>query len=50
MDTGWPQTTVAEIIDRICRDDTGAKFTPANSRAKYDQTLTWFVLGEIVRR
>src|SRR5665213_2031012 len=42
--TRWPQ-----IISRICASGLEPNWTPGQ-RAKYDTAISWFILGEIVRR
>ncbi|HET6251527.1 MAG TPA: serine hydrolase domain-containing protein [Tepidisphaeraceae bacterium] len=49
VETGWPGATWSEVIDRICQTSLEANWIPGE-RARYDATLSWFILGEIIRR
>jgi CubicO group peptidase (beta-lactamase class C family) len=49
VETGWPLTTSSEIVERICRTTLETNWIPGE-RARYDPTIGWFILGEIIRR
>ncbi len=49
METGWPAASWSEIIERISQSRPESNWTPGE-RARYDQTVSWFILGEIIRR
>jgi CubicO group peptidase (beta-lactamase class C family) len=49
VETGWPGTTWSEIIERICQTRLEPNWVPGE-RARYEATVSWFLLGEIVRR
>ncbi|MDB5354349.1 MAG: pbpE 2 [Phycisphaerales bacterium] len=49
VETGWPVTTWAEIIERLCEAPLERGWVPGK-RAGYHATTSWFILGEIVRR
>ena len=49
VEIGWPLTSWSEIIERICQTRLEPNWIPGQ-RARYDATLNWFVLGEVIRR
>ena len=49
VETGWPRETWSGIIDRICQARLEPDWVPGK-RARYDATLSWFILGEVIRR
>ncbi|HWE92560.1 MAG TPA: serine hydrolase domain-containing protein [Tepidisphaeraceae bacterium] len=49
VETGWPATTWAQIIGRLCAAPLEAGWV-LGKKAGYHATTSWFILGEIVRR
>jgi CubicO group peptidase (beta-lactamase class C family) len=49
VDTGWPDTTDAEIVQRICRAKLERDWIPGQ-RAGYHPYSSWYILAELVRR
>jgi CubicO group peptidase (beta-lactamase class C family) len=49
IETGWPKTPWNQIIERICAMRMERDWPPGK-KAGYSAYVTWFLLGEIVRR
>ena len=48
-DTGWPQASWDQIIAKICAMPIERDWVPG-AKAGYNANVSWFMLGEIVRR
>jgi CubicO group peptidase (beta-lactamase class C family) len=49
IDLGWPDSSWAEIIDRICQTKLDRNWTPGE-RAGYHPQTGWYILAELVCR
>lgn len=49
VDIGWPETTWAEVIERICDAPLEADWQPGQ-KAGYHASTSWYILGEIIQR
>lgn len=49
VDVGWPQSSWSQIIDTVCQTRLEPNWT-LGKRARYDATISWFMLGEVIRR